>query len=248
MKRRLNIARLKALAGRILPNLKYLPQSRLRRCRCCNRVSIIVSFSEGEERKICLRCRANLRYEMLADTIRSFGPALKEMTVLELDSRSPLRPLLSTAKVYHRSFYSSYEVPGSLDSDGARCEDITRLTLPPSSVDLIVSSDVLEHVPNIEEAFKESYRVLRPGGCHLFTVPTRPTTRRRAAVVNGEIQFLEKPDYHSDPLNPKGILAFWDFATDAAKLFSSPGLDVSIVSGPEGKDQRLVWKALKPRL
>ena len=185
---------------------------------------------------------------MLADTIRSFGPALKEMTVLELDSRSPLRPLLSTAKVYHRSFYSSYEVPGSLDSDGARCEDITRLTLPPSSVDLIVSSDVLEHVPNIEEAFKESYRVLRPGGCHLFTVPTRPTTRRRAAVVNGEIQFLEKPDYHSDPLNPKGILAFWDFATDAAKLFSSPGLDVSIVSGPEGKDQRLVWKALKPRL
>jgi SAM-dependent methyltransferase len=211
-------------------------------------MSIIVSFSEGEEIKKCLRCKANLRYEMLADAIRSFGPALKEFTVLELDSRSPLRPLLSTAKVYHRSFYSICESLGSLDSDGSRCEDITRLTFPPSSIDLIVSSDVLEHVPNIEEAFKECYRVLRPGGFHLFTVPSRPTTRKRAAIFNGEIQYLEEPDYHSDPLNPKGILAFWDFGIDAVELFSSSGLDVSVVAGPEGKDQRIVWKASKPQV
>ena len=63
-----------------------------------------------------------------------------------------------------------------------------------------------------------------------------------------EIQFLEEPDYHSDPLDPKGILAFWDFGTDATELFSSSGQDVSIVSGAEGKDQRLVWKASKPQL
>jgi len=211
-------------------------------------MSIVVSFSDGEERKICLRCRANLRYEMLADAIRSFNPTLEEKTVLELDSRSPLRPLLSAAKLYHRSFYSSRERLGSFDSSGARCEDITRLTFPPSSIDLIVSSDVLEHVPNVEDAFKECHRVLRPGGCHLFTVPPRARTRRRAQVVMGEIQFLEEPDYHSDPLDPKGILAFWDFGTDATELFSSSGLDVSIVSGPEGKDQRLVWKASKPHL
>jgi hypothetical protein len=49
-------------------------------------------------------------------------------------------------------------------------------------------------------------------------------------------------------LYPKGILAFWDFGTDATELFSSSGLDVSLVSGPEGKDQRLVWKASKPQL
>jgi SAM-dependent methyltransferase len=248
MKRKLDIARLKSLAGKIVPNLKYLPQSKLRMCRCCNQTSIIVSFSEGEEFKKCLRCRANLRYEMLADAIRSFGSALEEMTVLELDSQSPLRPLLSAAKLYYRSFYSNCVSPGSLDSDGDRCEDITRLTFPPSSIDLIVSSDVLEHVPNIQEAFRECYRVLRPGGCHLFTVPPRPTTRKRAEVVNGEIQFLEEADYHCDPLNPKGILAFWDFGIDAAELFSAPGLHVAIVSGPEGKDQRLVWKASKPRL
>jgi|HubBroStandDraft_1064217.scaffolds.fasta_scaffold247573_1 SAM-dependent methyltransferase len=242
------MASIEAIARKIIPNLRFLPQSKLRMCRCCNQRSIIVSFSEGEEAKICIRCRANLRYEMLADAIRSFGDALKEMTVLELDSRSPLRPLLANAKTYYRSFFSDRECLGSLDSHGVRCEDITRLTFPSSSIDLIVSSDVLEHVPDIEAAFNECYRVLRPGGCHLFTVPPRSTTRRRAEVVNGKIEFLEKAEYHSDPLNRDGILAFWDFGPDAGDLFSSPGLNVSIVSGPAGKDQRVVWKAAKPRL
>lgn len=126
MNRKLGIARLKGKASKIALGLQYVPQSTARLCRCCQRMSIVVSFSEGEERKICLRCRANLRYEMLADAIRSFGPMLEGKTVLDLDFRSPLRPLLSTTKLYHRSLYSSRERLGSFDSSGARCEDITR--------------------------------------------------------------------------------------------------------------------------
>jgi SAM-dependent methyltransferase len=208
-------------------------------------LSLIASFSEGEEMKLCVRCRANLRYEMLATVIRSLGRSLEEMTVLELDSRSPLQPLLSKAKVYYRSYYSSSEEVGSIRPDGVRCEDITRLTFPSSSVDLIVSSDVLEHVPDIGAAFKETHRVLSSGGCHIFTVPPRSATRKRAEIIDGEVKFLTEADYHSDPLNPAGILAFWDFGTDAGELFAAPGLDVSIVAGPEGKDQRIVWKAVK---
>ncbi len=55
-----------------------------------------------------------------------------------------------------------------------------------------------------------------------------------------------EPDYHSDPLNPKGILAYWDFGIDAIELFSKSGLDVSIIDGPKGKSGRLVWMARKP--
>ncbi len=240
------IRSLKRVAQKVIPNLKYLPQSKLRECRCCGRISFIASFSDGEEAKLCVRCRANLRYEMLAAMIRSLGRPLEEMTVLELDPHSPLRPLLSKAKTYYRSFYSNIEELGSIRADGSRCEDITRLTFPSSSIDLIVSSDVMEHVPNIEAAFRESYRVLSPGGCHLFTVPYRLRTFKRAEIINGEVKFLAEPDYHSDPLNPEGILAFWDFGPDAGALFSSSGLDVSIIAGPEGKDKRVVWKAVRP--
>jgi SAM-dependent methyltransferase len=171
---------------------------------------------------------------------------LEDMTVLELDSRSPLRPLLSRAKVYQRSFYSADLERGSIHGDGIRCEDITKLTYPNCSLDLIISSDVLEHVPNLDMAFRESYRVLRPGGSHIFTIPPRPRTRKRAEIVENKVIHLMEPDYHSDPLNPAGILAFWDFGPDGADLFASSGLEISIAAGPQGKDQRIVWRARKP--
>jgi hypothetical protein len=63
--------------------------------------------------------------------------------------------------------------------------------------------------------------------------------------MDGRVNFLIEPDYHSDPLNPEGILAFWDYGPDAAEMFARPGLEIAIVAGPEGRDQRVIWKATK---
>ena len=241
----LDFATMKRKARKALANAHHLPNSQLRICRCCNRYSLIASFSEGEEAHLCVRCRANLRYEMLASYLRTDALDWKNLTVLELDHRSPLQPLLSQAKTYYRSFYSDSEKLGSIRPDGAQCEDITQLTFEPNSLDLIVSSDVLEHVPDPHAAFCECHRVLKPGGFHLFTVPVRDLTRKRAEIVDGKINFLMEPDYHSDPLNPQGILAFWDYGLDAGTVFGTSGLAISIVAGPTGKDQRVIWKATK---
>jgi SAM-dependent methyltransferase len=232
-------------ARKALANAHYLHQSQLRMCGCCNRLSLIASFSNGDEAKLCVCCRANLRYEMLATYLRSANLDWKSLTVLELDGKSPLRPLLSQANTYYRSFYSNSERLGSVRHDGARCEDITQLTFQSNSLDLIISSEVLEHVPDPYAAFDECYRVLKPGGFHLFTVPPRAVTRKRAEIVAGTIHHWAEPEYHSDPLNPQGILAFWDYGPDAASIFGSSGLRVSIVAGPTGRDQRVIWKAEK---
>lgn len=231
--------------SKALANAHHLHESRLRICKCCNRFSLIASFSDGEEAKLCIRCRANLRYEMLGDYLRQQSLDWGKLTVLELDHRSPLRYLLSRAGTYYRTYYSESEPRGSVRADGAQCEDITQLTLRSTSVDLIVSSDVLEHVPDPHAAFRECARVLRPGGFHLFTVPPRAETRKRAEIVDGKINHLLEPDYHSDPLNPQGILAFWDYGLDASDIFATSGLDISIVAGPTGRDQRILWKALQ---
>jgi SAM-dependent methyltransferase len=241
----LDFPTLKRKTRKALANAHHLPGSQLRVCQCCNRFSLIASFSKGEEAKLCIRCRANLRYEMLATYLRSADLNWPSLTVLELDHRSPLMPLLSQAKVYYRSFYSDSEKLGSVRPDGARCEDITKLTFGPNSLDLIVSSDVLEHVPDPDAAFHECYRVLKPGGFHLFTVPARAVTQKRAEIVDGKIKHLMEPDYHSDPLNPQGILAFWDYGPDAANIFAASGLEVSVVAGPTGLDRRVLWKATK---
>jgi SAM-dependent methyltransferase len=213
-------------------------------------MSVIVSLSKGEEYKICIRCRANLRYELIAEVIRKSFPDVSKLDVLELDRKSPLRNLfLKKSKSYIRTFFSTTVPRGQRFDGGVQCEDITQLTLSDNSYDLIISSDVLEHVPKLEKAFNESYRVLRVGGAHIFTVPTRPTTRKRAMVdeKTGEVKHLVEPEYHSDPLDARGILAFWDLGFDLGKHFSQPNLEITIALGPIGIDQRVVWMAKKIR-
>lgn len=232
------------LRERVLPNLRYLPQSRLRTCGVCERTSVIIAFGLEDEVKLCLRCHASLRYEMLAEHIRRLYPDLSRVDVLELDYASPLRPLLSHARTYTRSFYRDGIAPGTVRRDGAVCQDITRLTFADASLDLIVSSDVLEHVPDAAAAFAESARVLRPGGAHVFTVPPRLVTRRRAFLRDGDIEYVVlPPEYHSDPLDPGGVLTYWDYGPDLSDVFA--GLTFQIVSGPRGTDRRIVWQGTR---
>jgi SAM-dependent methyltransferase len=168
---------------------------------------------------------------------------LTEKDVLELDSYSPLKDILAAGRPYTKSFYDSGARPGSIRDDGAVCQDITSLTFEDGSFDLILSSDVLEHVPGLVRAFSETTRVLRPGGAHLFTVPPRAKTRARAEMVHEEIHHVLPREYHLDPLNPNGILAFWDVGPDLPRIFASSILDIRIVRGPVGTEGRVVWMA-----
>jgi SAM-dependent methyltransferase len=56
-----------------------------------------------------------------------------------------------------------------------RFGDARALPLPDQSVDLVIATDVVEHVEDDKMAVSEIYRVLRPGGVVLFTVPAFPS-------------------------------------------------------------------------
>ena len=227
--------------------MRYLLESEFRRCNCCQKLTLIICLGKGDEFRLCIRCRANFRYEMIASYLRLSFPNLKDLDVVEIDPTSPLRTLLRTAKTYIRTYYSITEAKGWVRADGARCEDIADLTFEDESFDIIVSSDVLEHVNDLQSAFRETYRVLRSGGIHLFTVPPGETTIKRADIEESGIIYLTTPQYHLDPLNPDGILAFWTFGMDAGRLFSFPGLQISILDGPKGRDDRVIWGAVKTK-
>ncbi|HHM24256.1 MAG TPA: class I SAM-dependent methyltransferase [Bacteroidetes bacterium] len=49
--------------------------------------------------------------------------------------------------------------------------DIKHTGLQSGSVDAVVCSEVLEHIPGYEEVVQESYRILKPGGLFVITVP-----------------------------------------------------------------------------
>jgi SAM-dependent methyltransferase len=63
--------------------------------------------------------------------------------------------------------------------------DLTNLPYPDSSFDLVVASEALEHVPEIQTALKELGRVLRPRGKVVFTVPLESHTALHVHCLTG---------------------------------------------------------------
>ncbi|TVS14139.1 MAG: class I SAM-dependent methyltransferase [Wenzhouxiangella sp.] len=102
--------------------------------------------------------------------------------------------------------------------EALRHQDVTALTFSDESLDVIVSCDVLEHVPDYRAALAEFARVLVRGGRLLLTVPfmeqSADTTVRARLRDDGSIEHLEEPEYHGDPVDPNGVLAFYNFGWD----------------------------------
>ena len=79
--------------------------------------------------------------------------------------------------------------------------DLSQLGLRDESLDVLLTSDVFEHVREDEPAWREAYRVLKPGGYLILQVPRigeQETTETRVVVRNGEDVHLMEPEYHAE--------------------------------------------------
>jgi SAM-dependent methyltransferase len=110
---------------------------------------------------------------------------------------------------------------------GVRHEDAAALSLAESSVDIVASLDVFEHVPDPRRGFAEKARVLRPGGVLLMTVPffaARDATVRRARLQGGRLEYLLPAEYHGNPMDPAGgSLVYHDFGWDLLAMIREAG-------------------------
>jgi len=111
------------------------------------------------------------------------------------------------ASIVGSEYLGADKSPGEI-VNGVRHEDVQRLSFPDASFDLILSFDVLEHVPDERRAFAEFSRCLRPGGTLFFTVPFRDNIHdhevRAVLRPDGTIDHLMEPEYHGNPLDPEG--------------------------------------------
>jgi SAM-dependent methyltransferase len=95
-------------------------------------------------------------------------------------------------------------------------QDICSTDYVSERFDFVAHSDVLEHVPNFSEALKDNFRILKSSGVLVFTVPFFPIPESivRAELVEGEVKHHLPLEMHGDPLNPQGILAYYNFGFD----------------------------------
>lgn len=97
-------------------------------------------------------------------------------------------------------------------------QDLTQLTYTDDTFDYILSFDCFEHIPDYKKAFSECFRVLKPGGKMLWSVPfdrNEYKTNVRAEVnSDGSIKHNCEPEYHGNPLSEDGCLSFYTFGWD----------------------------------
>ena len=142
--------------------------------------------------------------------------------------------LSSQCKNYIGTHFVPNIPPGQKTPQGFRNENLEKQTFDDGSFDLVVSQDVFEHLFDIESAFKEIARTLKKGGAHIFTTPLvnfkKPTEVWAKKTKEGEIIHLQKPEYHGNPIDPKGSLVTYHFGYDICDMiFNACGLDSEII-------------------
>ncbi|HSI36073.1 MAG TPA: class I SAM-dependent methyltransferase [Tepidisphaeraceae bacterium] len=170
-----------------------------------------------------LNARLGTHSESLSELARA--PEVQGLNVAEINSLGTIHKLL--ARLPHLRF-SEY---GSTDP-AVPHEDLSALSYPADQFDLVLTSETLEHVPDVGRALAEIRRVLKPGGAHLFTIPVvwdQPHTRHRARLTNGQVEHLLPPSYHggaSERLSD--YLVFSEFGADVEGLIRGAGFDVRV--------------------
>lgn len=164
-------------------------------------------------------------------SLASHLPALTPLAIFEAQAEGPIHRVLRRLPGYRCAEFLDGISPGEMNSAGVRCEDLERLTFADGSFDLVVTQDVFEHVPRPEAAFREIARVLKPGGCHIFTVPLHEgrSTRTRVRPDGGPMERPLPPVHHGDPLRSSGSLVFTDFGDDVPALLEPLGFDTEVI-------------------
>jgi SAM-dependent methyltransferase len=204
-----------------------------------------IDFREGLK---CHVCELNARARVVADLAlaHSVGPGL--VVPYATEQTSPFYRWLKRRfpAAIGSEYFDSREHDRLQDyvhhligpEEQLRYEDATQLRLADDSVDIVVTSDVLEHIPDHDRALREFYRIIRPGGRLIVTVPfgwDRGESLRRARLrQDGSIEHLLEPEYHGDPMSDSGVLAFHSFGWDL--------LDDVRAAGFEDARWVLVWR------
>ena len=215
-------------------------------------------YSDGRnvnwrERVVCPTCQLNNRLRL---SVQTFERLVRDShaAIYITEQVTPLASHLT--KHFPATVTSEYLGPqfssGQVSSKGIRHEDVTALSFAECSFDYVLSFDVLEHVPDYRAALAEFFRVLRPGGCALLSVPFGLLYERnlvRARIeTQGNIEHLLPAEYHGDPIDPnKGVLCYyhfgWELLQDLRKAgFSNVSLSMtwSLEFGHVGDEQLLI--------
>jgi SAM-dependent methyltransferase len=141
----------------------------------------------------CPRCRSRERHRLLHIFLERRRIDLEDgRAVLHFAPEAHLARKLGPLETYHSADIAPGKAKFTLD--------IQKIARSDSSYDVVIANHVLEHVPDDRAALAEFFRVLRPGGFAILTVPlnwARADTYETAAASTPAERFA----HYADPLH-----------------------------------------------
>lgn len=184
-------------------------------CPVCGTESDFSRFTSNlRESGFCSSCGSFNRQRQVAHMLRKTlglpaqGPLVfaDEYVIYNTETTGAMHTALSGPACYLCSEYFGDQVEPGEVVGGRRHEDLQRLSFADTSIDLVLSTDVLEHMPDPYKAHREIFRVLKPGGRHIVTVPFNAHEAlddvRATMVEDGSIRYLAEKQFHGDPVRP----------------------------------------------
>jgi len=142
----------------------------------------------------------------------------------------------------NNAYHTADIVPGK----ARHTMDMSAMTFDDASVDVVISNHVLEHVPDDRKAIAEIYRVLKPGGFALLTVPQN--WAREHTYENPDVTTPEQRYAHYNDISHLRI-----YGSDFPDRVANTGLEVKAWRLPQADEPRyallrdeVLWIARKP--
>lgn len=203
--------------------------------------SVFISLQPSAFMTRCMRCGANGTNLSLIPVIQQHQQVHPIERAYELSSYgATLAWLKRNIPHVTTSEYFPTKTLGSV-VDGLLNQDVQALTFEDGSFDLVTSNQVFEHVPDDILGYAECYRVLKPGGALIFSVPLHgfAVTTRLAEVIDGKVVIYEA-EYHDSRLGgPQSALTYWRHSIhDLADRVASVGFLASLVEVKIAPSQR----------
>lgn len=165
----------------------------------------------------CMTSTMNARMRAAMQYMNEFMAVDRNARIYLTEQVTPLFDLMASRYPNLEGSEFLPDEPLGSFKNGIRCEDLSRLTYGDEQFDLVISFDVLEHVPDYHAALREMARVLKPGGRLLMTAPitlkSYISTVRARIIDDGTLVHICPPEYHGNPLGPPS-LCFTSFGFD----------------------------------
>jgi GT2 family glycosyltransferase/glycosyltransferase involved in cell wall biosynthesis/SAM-dependent methyltransferase len=124
---------------------------------------------------------------------------------------------------------------GFLYPNGVENQNLEHLTFGDDSFDIVITSDVMEHVRLDNLAHEEIYRVLKKGGHYIFNVPHSMELENdliRVEIIDSDDPLKDKqilePEYHGDVNGSgEGALSYRVYGRSILKRLKKIGFNVS---------------------